>query len=140
MTTIFVYGSLREGMYNYDRYLKGRVLSNTKGYVKGSLHEIKGVTYPALVQGEDFILGEIMEINDEGILDELDELEGFICEGHIDNEYDKVMMNIYDETKEIIQILPVYIFNQNNSKHIGLLGKKIEVHDYVLHMKQKGLI
>lgn len=135
-----IHGSLREGMYNYDRYLKGRVLSNTKGYVKGSLHEIKGVVYPALVSGDDLILGEIMEIKEDDILTELDELEGFISEGHIDNEYDKVMLDIYNESHEIIKKLPVYVFNMNNPKHQGILGEPIETHDYVAHMKQKGQI
>lgn len=137
MATIFVYGSLREGMYNYDRYLKDRVKSKKDAYVKGALYEIKGVTYPALVEGERMILGEIMDISDEGILSELDELEGFIEEGHVNNEYDKIMMDIYNESCEVINRLPVYMFNMRNPKHDCLLDDLIETDDYVAHCKQK---
>lgn len=140
MTSIFVYGSLREGMYNYDRYLKGRVNANKKAYVKGNLYEIKGVVYPALIDGERMILGEIIEISDEKIIPELDALEGFIEKDHMDNEYDKIVMDIYNVDHEIIDRLPVYVFNMRNPKNQALLGDLIEINDYVEHCKQKGLI
>ena len=75
MATIFVYGTLLEGCRNYDRLLKGRVRSIQTAYVKGTLYSLKGVDYPALVDGDSFIRGEQMEVADD-VLPLLDELEG----------------------------------------------------------------
>lgn len=135
---IFVYGSLRTGMYNYDKYLKGNIIQSELAYVKGSLHEIKGVVYPALVDGDDMIVGEIMELADDQILPALDELEGWNKEGDIHNEYNKVMMDIYDDLGTHITNLPVYAFNTTNPLHKDLLGDVIESHDYVKHVYEKA--
>ena len=35
MARIFVYGTLRKGMYNYDRYLKDKQSFREYGYIKG---------------------------------------------------------------------------------------------------------
>lgn len=132
MTKIFVYGTLREGMYNYEKYLKGRVRLKQQAYVKGLLYNIKGVVYPALLPGDQWICGEIMEIEDDMITKELDELESYYGEGNIHNEYDKQMMDIYDKDKHMIAQLPVYLFNLRNPKHQNCLGEIISSGDYVV--------
>ena len=136
MAKIFVYGTLREGMYNSETYLKGRVRNRTFGYVKGDLYQIKGVVYPALIEGNGRVLGEIMEIEGEEILSELDELETYYGEGNIDNEYDKVWMDIEDAQGAIIAHLPVYVFNMRNPKHQDMLGAQIVSGDYVAFRKE----
>lgn len=136
MARIFVYGTLREGMYNYEKYLQGRVNSCTFGYVKGNLYQIKGVVYPALIEGNGRVLGEIMEIEGEEILKELDELETYLGEGNPDNEYDKVWMEIEDAQGNMIDHLPVYVFNMRNPKHQDILGAQIISGDYVAFMKE----
>ena len=60
MKKIFVYGALRTDMYNYKKYLQKKIIRSELAYVKGSLHEVKGMVYPALVAGEDMVAGEIM--------------------------------------------------------------------------------
>ena len=47
MVKIFVYGTLRKGVYNYERYLKGKDTYRYNGYIKGRVMnatetEIKG--------------------------------------------------------------------------------------------------
>ena len=135
---IFVYGTLRTGMYNYDKYLKGKIIQSELAYVKGSLHEIHGVSYPALIVGEDMIAGEIMELAQEHIMDELDELEGWIKEGDPQNEYHKIIVDIYDDLGSKIQRLPVYFFNLDNPKHTGLLGERIACKDYVKYIYKQA--
>lgn len=137
MERFFVYGSLREGMYNYVRYLKGRIIKNQQGFVKGELYTIKGVVYPALLSGEHFIAGEIMQIQDTNIWKELDELESYHGEGNVENEYHKVMMDIYDEHKVLVEQLPVYMFNMDKPSHKNILNERILSGDYVAYMKQK---
>ena len=68
MVRIFVYGTLRKGMYNYDQYLKDKQSFRKYGYIKGKLMSLKGQKYPAfLLEGDDMVLGEIHEVDDEFI-------------------------------------------------------------------------
>ena len=133
---IFVYGTLREGQYNYDKYLKGCVIEKEEAYVKGSLHTIQGVVYPALVDGEDMILGEILTLNDQVCMQDVDDMEGYHGDGCIDNEYDKVDCMIYDKNAQPLMKLPVYKYNLRNPKQVALLGEKIQENDYVAYRKK----
>lgn len=133
MNRIFVYGSLRQGMYNYERYLKDRSIFQGYAYVKGSLFTIRGVPYPALLPGDDFILGEIYEVDaeTEAAIDQLEQYQ----EGDPENEYDKVSLLIYNERQEEMEELPVYLFNLKKPAHQDLLEHRIPENDYVAFMQ-----
>lgn len=136
MIRVFVYGTLRRGMYNFDLYYKGHVVNHRYGYVKGSLYTIIDKVYPALIEGNDTILGEVMDMDESFSLDAVDKMEGFYYEGCIDNEYDKVMKDIYDEKGKIIDRLPVYLYNLKNPKQKHSLGEKIECNDYIKYREK----
>ncbi|MEQ8170714.1 MAG: gamma-glutamylcyclotransferase family protein [Candidatus Eremiobacterota bacterium] len=89
---IFVYGNLMEGFGNYNKYLKGRVLYRTEGEARGKLYHLPA-GYPAMIDGDDVIKGEIMEIKDEDIKI-LDELEGY---------YGENKHNLYDRFKREVK-------------------------------------
>lgn len=134
---IFVYGTLRKGMYNYDLYLRDENSFRSYAYIKGSLLTVENRQYPAYLQeGQDMIVGEIHEIRDE-TMKVIDELEGFRSEGHLQNEYDKVVCDIYDEAGHVIDHLPVYVWNQDNINRNHRLGEDIPSHDYVQYIQQK---
>ncbi len=85
MARIFVYGTLRTGMYNYDQYLKDKQSFKKYGYIKGKLMSLKGQKYPAfLLEGNGMILGEIHEVDDE-FIKVLDVLESYFGENNISN-------------------------------------------------------
>ncbi len=133
----FIYGTLREGHYNYDLYLKGKVNSSQKAYVKGILYTIKDKVYPALVEGERWISGELMEIVDDSVLQQLDQLEGYHGEGDITNMYNRYMMEIVDENYQPLGQYPVYLYNHKNPELQGTLGEIIEENDYCIYMQKK---
>ncbi len=137
MKKMFVYGTLRIGMYNYEKYYKGCDCFLGYGYVKGALYTIKGKDYPALITGNGMVLGEIHEVPDE-VQDKVDWMEGFFGEGDPGNEYDKVVSVIYDDEGKEIGHLPVYFYNTGNPANDGLLGDSIECNDYVKYMGQRG--
>lgn len=124
-------------MYNYALYLKAHNSYVCDGYVKGTLYTIKDRLYPALVDGEQFIIGEIHEVNDK-VLKALDKMENYFGSQHIDNEYNKVLCNIYNGNKEVIEQLPVYMYNISNPKNLELLDQVIEENDYVLYIQNKN--
>lgn len=91
---IFVYGSLRSDMFNYNIYLDGKVSSSKKGYIKGSLSHIDNKGYPAVIKGENNVLGELMELIDfETTLKELDDMESYTLSGD-NNEYNRCEVEV----------------------------------------------
>ena len=109
MAKIFVYGTLLEGCRNYLRYLDGHVHQIMPAYVKGTLYSLKGRDYPALLPGSDFIHGE---------------------PGSPDNEYEKVSAQIYDEEKQPLCTLPVYVYNIDRPDQRELIEARIISNDY----------
>lgn len=137
MEKIFVYGTLRKDMYNYDLYLKQENSFCQYAYVKGTLCTIQSKKYPALLlEGNSMIVGEIHEVNQD-VLKKVDAMEEYFFDGCIDNEYNKIMCDIYDENNNILEKLPVYVYNMKNIEKAKLLGNEITCHDYVRYIKEK---
>ena len=87
----FVYGSLREGFFNYDKYLKGNVLTNELATTKGELYHMAHKGYPALIDGDRDIEGEVITVNNpKDITKALDEMEGFFGVNNPKNEYERI--------------------------------------------------
>lgn len=128
---IFVYGTLRKGMYNYDLFLKNKNSFKGTGFVKGKLITLKSKNYPALLlEGDDLILGEIYEV-DSSVVDLLDELESYIGENNLNNEYNKIICDIFNTNGQIIDRIPVYVYNTNNLINVKLLDEVIKNGDFV---------
>lgn len=134
MVRIFVYGSLRKGHYNYDAYLKDKSTFISYGYVKGDLYTIEGVIYPALVEGEGTVIGEIYEVSEE-VLKAIDELENYV-ENDSTNEYNRVLYDIMDEHGNVFETLPVYMFNMHREGKQGVLERRIESGDYTKYRSE----
>ncbi|SCY96977.1 gamma-glutamylcyclotransferase family protein [Alkaliphilus peptidifermentans] len=92
---LFVYGSLMENFYNYNRYLKGKVLTRNHVRTRGALYHLIDKGYPAMIEGNDFIYGELIEVEDWGnTLRDLDTLENYYGERNINNEYNRVLIEV----------------------------------------------
>ena len=129
---LFVYGTLRKGRYNYDIYLKDNSKFLQYAYIKGTLYSLKGKVYPAIVEGDSMVLGEIFEVDQE-TFDRMDAMEGYVP-GRFDNEYDKIETDILDENGQVIDCLPVYWYNIKPEAQKNLLDQVIESGDYVTYM------
>ena len=117
---IFVYGSLREGFFNYNKYLEGKVSNKKEAKLENmKLHHMPYKGYPAITHGNDTILGEIMVINEddyEETVKAMDEMEGFISENNPDNEYHKVILDVEDITTNTKEKCFVYFYNKYKDK------------------------
>ena len=137
MARIFVYGTLRKGMYNYDRYLKDKQSFREYGYIKGKLMSLKGQKSPAfLLEGNGMILWEIHAVDDE-FIKVLDVLESYFGENNPNNEYNKIVCDIYDDNETIIEQIPVYVYNDKNESNARLLDKEIG-NDFVKYFLNKS--
>lgn len=93
---IFVYGSLRDGFFNYDKYLKGKVSLIEQAKVTNmDLFHMPYKGYPAILPGNGDVIGEVMVVEDyEDTMKALDKLEGFIGLGNSENEYNKTLLEV----------------------------------------------
>lgn len=132
---IFVYGSLREGFFNYDKYLTGKVLSKSEGKIKGKLYHMPYKNYPALLEGNDTVYGEIMFISDyENTMKSLDELEGYHGANNPSNEYEKKIVEIeYVHSGNKIECY-LYSYNLNNDNEFKDKAIYIQHGDWKKHM------
>lgn len=135
MKRFFVYGSLREGFFNYDKYLKGQVLTNEVATTKGELYHMQHKGYPALIDGDRNIEGEVITVkNPEILVKELDKMENFFGHNNENNEYDRVEKEVIlaDGTKEICYVYKYVEKEQNafdeNYKYVSIDSWK----DYML--------
>lgn len=132
MAQLFVYGSLRKGMYNYEKYLKGNSTFISMGYVKGELYTLQDVPYPALLPGDENILGELYEVDDR-VEKQIDELEGY-QENNPQNDYDKIEMEVQMITQDMTIMIPVYMFNMKKEDNRNMLKERISCNDYVAYI------
>lgn len=103
----FVYGSLREGFFNYNKYLDGHVLTSEIATTKGDLYHIKHKGYPALVDGNRNIEGEVITVDNPAVLVKaLDEMENFYGLGNENNEYERIEkeVTLSDGSREICYV------------------------------------
>ncbi len=73
---VFVYGTLKPGETNYQKYCAGKVLHTQRAVAKGQLFTLP-FGYPAITPGEHFVHGYLLSFNNLNILDALDELEDY---------------------------------------------------------------
>jgi gamma-glutamylcyclotransferase (GGCT)/AIG2-like uncharacterized protein YtfP len=92
---LWVYGSLLCGFFNHAKVLQGRVLSAKTARIKGRLFHQIAKGYPALCEGDNWVYGELLEIEDlASRIDLIDELEGFV-EGGSNNEYERRLSDVF---------------------------------------------
>ncbi len=70
---VFVYGTLKPGERNYQRYCAGKVVEAQRAFTLGRLFALP-MGYPAMTTGADIVHGYLLTFADLAILDALDEL------------------------------------------------------------------
>ncbi|SHH89394.1 Uncharacterized conserved protein YtfP, gamma-glutamylcyclotransferase (GGCT)/AIG2-like family [Caloranaerobacter azorensis DSM 13643] len=123
---LFVYGSLMEGFFNYDSYLKGKILERKIARTRGKLYHLVDKGYPAMIDGEDYVYGELILIKDfYKVLKQLDRLENFFGNNNNNNEYNRVVKNVEVLDDNTIRKAYVYMYNCKDIKR--LIDKNIYI-------------
>lgn len=135
---MFAYGSLREGFFNYDKYLKGNVISNKPAKIKNvELYHMPYKGYPAVLEGNKEVVGEVIELsNYDEVMEAVDKMEGFISEGNPNNEYHKVLVEVEyeDGSKEFCYS---YRYNKKNDLIFDKEAVYVSHGDWKHHMTEK---
>ena len=113
---LFVYGSLREGFFNYDKYLAGKVIEKKEAKLENmELYHMPYKGYPAIISGKDVVTGEIMVLDAshyEDTMRAMDEMEGVISENNPKNEYHKVILEVENLDTKQREKCYVYFYNK----------------------------
>lgn len=138
---VFVYGSLREGFFNYDKYLKGKVNSIRPAKIENMVvYHMPYKGYPAIQPGDGIVYGEIMEIKPE-IYDEtmaaMDKMEGFISENNPENEYHKTLLDVEDLNTGLKEKCYVYFYNKDIDGKFNDEAEFVNHGDWVKHMTNR---
>ncbi|MDK3159325.1 gamma-glutamylcyclotransferase [Kamptonema cortianum] len=120
---VFVYGTLKPGEYNYQRYCQGKTIAEQSAIALGELFTLP-VGYPALIPGEQPVRGFVLTFNDPQILADLDRLEGYSPQNPPNqNEYDRQQIEIWDEANRTLGFAWAYLMSRLQVERLG--GVKI---------------
>ncbi len=139
---LFVYGSLREGFFNYEKYLDGNVARKYDARIANmKLFHMPYKGYPAITFGKDVVEGEIMVLREEcyeETMKAMDRMEGFISEGNPENEYHKVVMEAENLQTNQMELCYVYFYNQDRDSLFGGNAIYLPNGDWKAHMQAEG--
>lgn len=131
---IFVYGSLRTGFFNYHKYLLGKVSDTKVGKVKGKLYHMPHKGYPALIDGNDDVFGEVMTLRDfEAVMAPMDEMENYYGINDNRNEYNRVIMDV-ELLNGTIESCYVYYYAMNDKEIFDSNSIYVENGDWKSYM------
>lgn len=99
---VFVYGTLKPGEINYQRYCLGKVIAEEPAIAYGELYSLP-IGYPAMISGEGLVQGFLLTFPDSLVLPDLDWLEGYDPEKHPEeSEYHRLESDIFSANGQSI--------------------------------------
>ncbi|MFI6464473.1 gamma-glutamylcyclotransferase family protein [Streptomyces sp. NPDC050528] len=129
----FVYGTLRPGEPNHDRFLRGRTESEERGRLHGAaLYDGPGYPYAVEAPGS-VIVGELVTARPEAypqLLRELDRLEDY-APGDPHNLYERVERRVVREADGTAVRAWVYLAAPAVTARLRTHGKLIEGGDWL---------
>jgi gamma-glutamylcyclotransferase (GGCT)/AIG2-like uncharacterized protein YtfP len=93
---VFVYGTLKPGAANFDRYCGNKVVTSHRAYIYGDLYYLPVCGYPGAIHGTGQVCGFVISFNDATILQDLDELEDYDPQRQpAENDYTRELVTTY---------------------------------------------
>ncbi len=93
---VFVYGTLKPGECNFDRYCGDKVISSQRAYILGELYHFPLLGYPGAIHGTRQVHGFVLTLTDAAILTNLDKLEDYHpVRQPAENDYTRKLVTTY---------------------------------------------
>lgn len=90
---VFVYGTLKPGEANFDRYCRGKTIEVRRAYIEGLLYHLPQLGYPGIIPGNSRVHGFLLSFEDRSVLTDLDDLEDYNPHGNpADNAYTRELV------------------------------------------------
>jgi gamma-glutamylcyclotransferase (GGCT)/AIG2-like uncharacterized protein YtfP len=115
---VFVYGTLKPGEANYERYCKNHC-KVVEAMVLGQLYDLS-LGYPALTAGNLPVYGFLLSFTDPDILATLDELEDYdpACPPE-QNEYVRIKTAVFSLARQPVGWAWTYCMTQSQIQQFG---------------------
>lgn len=122
---VFVYGTLKPGECNYDRYCAASVVAVQEAFAYGQLFALP-FGYPAMTPGNSPVYGFVLSFAEPATLVKLDELEDYEPHRPADqNEYIRVEIATFSLDRQPIGPAWVYLMSLEQVKCLkGMLLPK----------------
>ncbi len=115
---IFVYGTLKPGETNYQRYCAGKVVEAKRAIAFGQLFDLP-LGYPAMTLGDSPVQGFLLTFADPNVLSILDELEDYDPQRlPEENEYYRQEIDIYSPTDQALGLAWVYLMTSKQVQYL----------------------
>jgi gamma-glutamylcyclotransferase (GGCT)/AIG2-like uncharacterized protein YtfP len=115
---IFVYGTLKPGETNYQRYCTGKVVEAKRAIAFGQLFDLP-LGYPAMTIGDSPVQGFLLTFADPNVLSILDELEDYDPQRlPEENEYYRQEIDIYSPTDQALGLAWVYLMTSKQVQYL----------------------
>ena len=115
---VFVYGTLKPGGVNYQRYCAGKVSAEQPAIAQGKLFALP-MGYPAMVVGDSWVSGFLLSFPDSAMLRVLDELEDYRPGRSPElNEYQRQLIQVFDLERRSLGQAWAYLMT---SEHVNKL-------------------
>lgn len=113
---VFVYGTLKPGECNYDRYCAASVVEVQAAFAYGQLFDLP-FGYPAMTSGDSPVYGFVLSFAEPDTLAQLDELEDYDPHRPADqNEYIRVEIATFGLDHQPIGPAWVYLMSLEQVK------------------------
>jgi gamma-glutamylcyclotransferase (GGCT)/AIG2-like uncharacterized protein YtfP len=137
MKKLFVYGSLRKGSFNYNKHLKGHILERVMGKTVGSLFHIENKGYPAMIQGDAEIIGEIITLESKELLKAIDAVENYDSITYDTCEYLRKPIKVINQVTDAVEIIDAYVYNMTNKENHKDLLRIVPSGDWLEYIESK---
>jgi len=108
---VFVYGTLKPGECNYQRYCQGQVIAERRALALGKLYALS-LGYPGMVAGDGIVQGVILSFADPNIFLDLDQLEDYQPHRPAEeNEYQRQQISVFDLNRQPLGLVWAYLMD-----------------------------
>ncbi|CAA9259214.1 MAG: hypothetical protein AVDCRST_MAG77-2595 [uncultured Chloroflexi bacterium] len=119
MLRVFVYGTLKPGERNFERYCARSDVGNEPAVTRGCLYDLP-MGYPAMTEGAGWVHGFVLRFEDPAALAALDELEGYVPgRSETENEYYRAEVETYTPEQQSLGPAWVYLMTTEQVQRFG---------------------
>jgi gamma-glutamylcyclotransferase (GGCT)/AIG2-like uncharacterized protein YtfP len=116
---LFVYGTLKPGEVNYQKYCAGQVIAAKRAMVLGKLFALP-MGYPAMTSGDEQVQGYLLDFAKSEILTALDDLEDYQpSRPESENLYNRQSMEVYEPKGVSLGRAWVYLMSGERVSQLG---------------------
>ncbi|WP_017655499.1 gamma-glutamylcyclotransferase family protein [Fortiea contorta] len=119
LVRVFVYGTLKPGEINYQKYCADKVVRAERATTRGQLFALP-LGYPAMTPGESLVQGYLLSFANSSILLELDELEDYQPQRQVSqNLYTRQEVEVFNLLGITLAWAWVYLMTPDRVSRIG---------------------